>query len=71
MSRIPSIKMLRPGRTMYVGEDRCERIRRCAVEVSYHSGQTISGAQFLQFLIDNFSDMAIKTLIKEFGEKKI
>lgn len=65
MSQTSSIRAARPGRTMYVGEERCERIRRCAVEASYHSGQTISGSQFLQYLIDNFSDSAIRTLIKE------
>jgi len=68
MSQTSSIRAARPGRTMYVGEERCERIRRCAVEASYHSGQTISGSQFLQFLIDNFSDPAVSTLIKEIGK---
>jgi hypothetical protein len=65
MSREPTARAARPGRTMYIGEERCEHIRRCAVEASYHSGKTISGPQFLQFLIDAFSDQATCTLVKE------
>lgn len=65
MSQTTFIKAVRSGKTIYVGEKRCEQIRRWAVEISYYSDKTITGAQFLHFLIDKFSDTAAKKLIKE------
>lgn len=65
MSCTHYVRTSRPGKTMYIGEERCEKIRRVAVEASYHSGKIISGSQFLQFLIDEYSDSALNTLIHQ------
>lgn len=62
MSLLLPVRTARPGKTIYIGEDRCERVRRYAVEASYHSGQIVSSPQFVQFLIDNFSDNALKLI---------
>ncbi|EEF2701944.1 hypothetical protein FVB86_21505 [Salmonella enterica] len=70
MPTTPPVKIPRPSKVIYLGVDRCDRLRRCAVEVSYHSGQNVSAAQFTQYLIDNFYKKAISALIEEIAKSK-
>lgn len=70
MSLTPPLKRPRPSKVLYLGIDRCDRMRRCAVEVSYHSGQTVTAAQFTQYLIDNFDEKAKSALIEEMAKTK-
>ncbi|WP_160289796.1 hypothetical protein [Serratia symbiotica] len=71
MPNISPIKQSRPSKVLYLGAERCQRLRRCSVEVSFHSGHTVSTSQFTQYLIDKFDEVAKKTLIEELKHSNV
>lgn len=65
MSESSSAKVPRPASSLYVGPERCEQIRRFAIEISYHTGENVSASQFSQYLVDKYLEDAKAELINQ------
>lgn len=64
----PQLKVVPQTKVAYVGLGRYKKLKEAAIDFSSVHRTQITPSQLLQFLVDKYTDDAMKELIKDFSK---